>query len=303
MELDFLIVQSDEATVVCGHSGWRFEFEHLEYCVRVDAEKGANFMMNSRIWLLSGLIGVFLFGSNEHLLAAAKNEKTRKSPLGGNGDVNVINSQVVINGELVAKTDSGLVVGNGRRVTKTVPVATGFHGINLSGVFDVEVVCGSATLLEVLIDENLLSLITPTVQNGILSIRFAKPVQTKVNPHLKIVLPLLDVLQLSGGDTVHAANIKGKSFSLNHEGTGEVTLSGQVEAFSCAVSGIGEVDAGKLACRSAEVSVSGVGGVTCRPESKLKVSLSGIGGVRCLTQPATVEKQATGLGDIEFIGK
>lgn len=253
------------------------------------------------MWLLVGFIGVFFIGFNGHLLAAAKNEKIR-IPAGGNGDANVINSQVVINGELSAKTDSGLVVGNGRRVTRTVPVAPGFHGINLSGVFDAEVVCGSAALVEVLIDENLQSLVTPTVQNGILSIRFAKPVQTKVSPHLKVVLPLLDVLQLSGGDTVNAANIKGKSFSLNHEGTGAVTLSGQVEVFSCAVSGIGEVDAGKLACRSAEVSVSGVGGVTCRPESKLKVNLSGIGGVRCLTKPATVEKQATGLGDIEFVG-
>jgi hypothetical protein len=134
-------------------------------------------------------------------------------------------------------------------------------------------------------------------------VRFTKPVQTQTSPKLKIVLPSLDLLQLSGGDTVSVAAVKGKFLRLIHEGTGEVTLSGQVDEFTCTVSGIGEVDAGKLACRSTEVVLSGTGGVTCRPEAKLKVNLTGIGGVRCLTRPPTVEKQVTGLGDVEFVEK
>jgi hypothetical protein len=194
-------------------------------------------------------------------------------------------------------------MGNGRRVARSVTVSSAFHGIDLSGLFNAEVVCGAAASVEVVIDENLHALLKASVSDGILSLRFTKPVQTKENPQLKIVLPSLDVLQLSGGDTVSAAGLKGKSFRLTHEGTGEVVLAGQVEDFVCAVSGNGEVNAGKLSCRSAEVSLSGVGGVTCRPDAKLKAVLSGIGGVRCLTHPAKVEKQATGLGDVEFVGK
>jgi hypothetical protein len=184
-----------------------------------------------------------------------------------------------------------------------VPVAAAFHGLDLSGVFITEVVCGSAAVVEVVIDENLQRLLVATVHDGLLRVRFTKPVQTKSSPHLKIVLPALDVLQMSGGDTVGVVNMKGPRFRLTHSGTGAVTLSGQVEDFVCTVSGIGEVDASKLACRTAEVAISGVGGVTCRPENKLKASLTGIGGVSCLTQPAKVEKQITGLGDVAFVKK
>ncbi len=257
-------------------------------------------MMHNRTWLLGVLIGGFLVGTSGLLLGAAKSEKAGVSSTVRSGDINAVNSQIVVGGGSVVQTDSGLVVGNGRRVTKAIPVAEPFHGIDLSGVFKAEVICGSSALVEVLIDENLQSLIKTTVRDGILSVRFTKPVQTKENPHLKIVLPSLDILQMSGSDTVRAVGVKGKSFRLTHEGTGEVALAGQVENFSCTASGIGEVDASKLVCRSADVSISGVGGVTCRPEAKLKASLSGIGNVYCLTKPATVEKDVTGLGDVEF---
>ncbi len=260
-------------------------------------------MMHNRAWMLGVLIGGFLVGSTGLLLGAAKSGKTSASSTVRSGDINAVNSQIVVGGESVVQTDSGLVVGNGRRVTKAVPVAEQFHGIDLSGVFKTEVVCGSPALVEVLIDENLQPLITATVKNGILSVRFTKPVQTKENPHLKIVLPSLDILQMSGSDEVRAVGVKGKSLRLIHEGSGEVKLVGQVEDFSCTASGVGEVDASKLTCRSADVSISGVGGVTCRPEAKLKASLSGIGNVYCLTKPAAVEKDVTGLGDVEFVGK
>jgi len=219
------------------------------------------------------------------------------------GDINVVNSQVVIGGASTGTTDSGLVVGKGKRVTRTLPVSSAFHGIDLSGVFKAEVICGAPASVDVRMEENLHALLTATVRDGILSLRFTKPVQTRESPHLKIVLPSLDVLQMSGSDTVNVTGLKGKRLRMTHEGTGAVTLAGQVDDFACRMSGIGEVDAGKLVCRSADVAVSGVGGVTCRPASKLKANLSGIGGVRCLTKPAAVEKQVTGVGDVEFAGK
>lgn len=259
--------------------------------------------MHNQTWLLSIFVGIFLINFPWLMLNAAERGKSRVSSTTRTGDINVINSQVMIGGNSVSSMDSELVIGNGKRITKVIPVAEEFHGINLSGVFKAEVVCGSAVLVEVLIDENLQSLIKATVQNGILSIRFNKPVQTKTNPQLKIVVPTLDILQMSGSDAVCVTNVKGKRFQLMHEGTEAVKLAGQVEDLICTVSGIGEVDASKLKCRLAEVAISGVGGVSCRPEAKLKVNLSGIGGVRCLTQPPTVEKQATGLGEVEFVGK
>lgn len=259
--------------------------------------------MKSRIWLSGALTGCFLVGSVELFVGVAEGGSVKASSKGKTGDMNIINSQVVIGGDSAVVGSSGAVVGNGKRVTRAVAVTSVFHGIDLSGVFKAEVKCGAPASVEVLMDENLQSLLTATVRDGILSLRFTKPVQTKENPELKITLPSLDVLQLSGGDTVSVAGVKGKSFLLTHEGTGEVALAGQVEDFTCTVSGIGEVNAGKLSCRSAEIKLSGVGGVTCRPDSKLKAVLSGIGGIRCLTHPASVEKQSTGLGDVEFVGK
>jgi hypothetical protein len=249
------------------------------------------------------LLAGVLVGSASLILCAAERSKAGGTATSKAGDINVINSHVVIGGNMVAGTDSGLVVGNGRRVTRSVPVAADFHGLDLSGLFKTEVVCGPAASVAVVIDENLQPLLTASVKEGVLSLRFTKPVQTKKSPQLKITLPLLDILLMSGGDEVRVADVKGKSLRLNHEGTGAVTLAGKVDDFSCTVSGIGEVDASRLACSSAEIAISGVGGVTCRPNAKLTASLSGIGGIRCLTHPAKVEKQATGIGDVEFVEK
>ena len=243
-----------------------------------------------------------LLGAGGMLLAAADGA-SRISSTVRTGDINAVNSQIVIGGKSAGSADSGLVVGNGWLVSRTVPVTGAFHGIDLAGLFEAEVTCGKTVAVTLVADENLQPLFTATVGDGILHVRFTTPVETKAKMPLKISLPALDLLQLSGGDTVRVAEVKGPRFQLIHEGTGAVTVTGKVDAFVCTVSGVGEVDAGKLACSSAEVTVSGVGGVTCRPATKLQATLSGIGGIRCLTRPATVAKKTTGLGEVEFVGK
>lgn len=244
------------------------------------------------VWMWMGAIGM--------LLAASDKGRPRVTKVQVDGSSEV-NSQAVVGGG--KGSVSGAVVGNGRRETRSIPVAASFHGLDLSGLFEAEVTCGGAAQVEVTLDENLFPLLKPSVADGVLSLRFTKPVQTKQSPVLKISMPSIDSLHLSGGDVVRVKNVLGKSLRLIHEGTGEVTLAGKVEAFTCKASGIGEIDAGRLSCQSAEVAVGGVGNVTCRPEAKLTASISGIGGVRCLTRPSAVEKQISGLGEVEFVGK
>ena len=258
--------------------------------------------MSTRRWLAQACFGGVLLGGGVVLFADVDGT-SRISSTVRTGDLNAVNSQIVIGGKSAGAADSGLVVGNGRLVSRAVPVTDTFHGIDLAGLFAAEVTCGKTAAVTLVADENLQPLFMATVRDGILRVRFTKPVETKAKMQLKIALPTLDFLQLSGGDTVKVTEVKGKRFLLTHEGTGAVTVTGKVESFVCAVSGVGEVDTGKLACDTAEITVSGVGSVTCRPATKLQATLSGIGGVRCLTRPATVEKNATGLGDVEFVGK
>ena len=218
------------------------------------------------------------------------------------GDVNVVNGQVVIGDGVTVGNDAGVVVGNGRRLAKAFPVTTAFHGLELAAVFETTVVCGKAVAVEVCTDENLLPLVEVAVRDGILGVRFTKPVRTQTPPKLTIAVPALDTLRLAGGDVVRVTDVKGNRFQLNQSGSGAVTVAGQVKVFVCTVSGVGEVEAGQLACATAEVTISGVGGVTCRPATKLQATLSGVGGVRCLTRPATVDKTGIGLGEVEFAG-
>ncbi len=219
------------------------------------------------------------------------------------GDVNAVNSHVTIGGGAVGNVNSSLVVGNGRLITKTLPVASAFHGVELSGVFEAEIQCGKAASVEVSVDENLQPLLAASVRDGVLCVTFTKPVQTKQTPRLKITVPSLDILRVSGSDQVDVTEIKGKSLLLEHAGTGKVTVAGKVGSLVCTVNGTGAVDAGKLVCDEATISLSGVGNAVCRPEKKLSVTITGIGGVRCLTRPAEVKRDISGLGDIEFAGK
>ena len=68
--------------------------------------------MHNRAWLLGVLIGGFLVGSSGLILGAAKSEKASVSSTVRSGDINAVNSQIVVGGGSVVQTDSGLVVGN-----------------------------------------------------------------------------------------------------------------------------------------------------------------------------------------------
>ena len=62
--------------------------------------------MTNRTWLLGIFIGGFLIGSTGLLLGAAKSEKARVSSTVRSGDINAVNSQIVIGGESVVQTGS-----------------------------------------------------------------------------------------------------------------------------------------------------------------------------------------------------
>lgn len=245
--------------------------------------------------LCAGVVMFFMFAGftpAEESPAPAKQVK---------GDVKGVNTQVMIGGAVTGvETNPMAVEGNGKVVKHALVVTSAFTGIELAGIFAVEVVCGKAAVVELSVDENLQPLATTAVRDGILSVQFSKSVQTKQTPQLRITLPVLLSLRLSGNETVHVTDLKDGEFRLEQSGTGAVTLAGKVSSFVCTMSGVGEVDAGKLKCEAATIAISGVGNVVCRPEKKLKTSLSGIGGVRCLTRPATVESEKTGLGDVEY---
>ncbi|MBS7411169.1 MAG: DUF2807 domain-containing protein, partial [Muribaculaceae bacterium] len=67
-------------------------------------------------------------------------------------------------------------------------------------------------------------------------------------------------------------------------GVGDITLSGNTKRASLECNGVGSMHADKLKCGTANVTATGVGGVTVWVDGKSTVDRSGIGNVKILGQ-------------------
>jgi hypothetical protein len=212
----------------------------------------------------------------------------------------------------------GGISGTGPVQTETRAVQN-FHGIHIDMSADAEVSIGEQYLVEVAAQQNLLPIIQTKEENGILRIFSSDNFNTSEPIKIRITLPALDQLNVSGSGAVKViTGLTAESFNINIggsgevscmqctfgkletsiSGSGEITLGGKCNDWRADISGSGEALAKSFTSNTLDVSISGSGSVTADVTTVLNAQVSGSGDVFYTGSP-TVNSSVSGSGAVK----
>jgi hypothetical protein len=178
---------------------------------------------------------------------------------------------------------------------RTVPA---FVAVDISGAFDVEIVAQKEQSLEIEGDDNLLPLIRTEVKNGVLDISTDEGFSTKHKLRVRISVPNLDAINLSGASDIVASNIKSEDFKIDSSGASTIQISGETKTLDVEMSGASELDAREFIAQKVSVNSSGASNAEVYASEDLRVDSSGAGSVNYYGNPKNIVQDTSGAAKI-----
>lgn len=173
-----------------------------------------------------------------------------------------------------------------------------FSSIATEGAFEIEVVCQKPQTFEIEGDDNLLSLISTEVANGVLRIRNLGGYSTREPMNIRISVPDIDYVKSEGAGTIEITGVKNEKFEITSNGAPTIRVSGETKALEIDTNGAGNIDTHKLRAATAVVESNGVSKVEVFVSDDLKVTVSGPSRVIYQGDPK-VSKTVNGPGSVE----
>ncbi|MFM9904493.1 MAG: head GIN domain-containing protein [Pyrinomonadaceae bacterium] len=191
----------------------------------------------------------------------------------------------------------GGVHGSGNVITEKREVS-GFKGVNVGGVYQVEIVAQKEFRVEIEGDDNLLPLITTEVEGGILKIEAAHKISPKSRILIRISAPDIDNLEVSGAANVVLNNIKNSALNIGSSGASKVSVAGETVKLTIDVSGATKIDAEDLKAQNASVDASGASSVSVDVADRLDIDASGASRISYAGTPTSVQKKISGASSV-----
>ncbi|MEO6328481.1 MAG: head GIN domain-containing protein [Ginsengibacter sp.] len=200
------------------------------------------------------------------------------------------------------------IKGNGL-VKKESRTVSDFTSLASHGSMDVQIAYGSSDKIEVEADENLLSYIETTVENGVLSIKSKKNVNLKSRSKMVVYVSMSKItsVQLSG-----SGNINGQGAFSNADktrigvsGSGNIKLNfDSFRELDLAIAGSGNMDLkSKNATSNINAAISGSGNIDCSDVSTNDVyaKISGSGNIKVFASHG-IDARISGSGNVFYKG-
>ena len=191
----------------------------------------------------------------------------------------------------------GGIRGSGTRKTEKKELPA-FKAIETGGAFDVEVTCQKPQSVEIEADDNLLPLLETDVSDGVLHVGMKQNYHSRKLIALRIAVPDLNRITISGAGTARVTGVKNENFVINSTGAAKIEAKGETKAVEIRNSGAGLIDAHELRSSKAEVNLSGAGQAEVYASEQLDVTISGVGRVTYSGQPKVINKNISGIGSV-----
>ncbi|MFL6468225.1 MAG: head GIN domain-containing protein [Pyrinomonadaceae bacterium] len=187
--------------------------------------------------------------------------------------------------------------GSGNVQTETRDIK-GFKSVDVSGVFQVEIVAQKDFGVQVEADENLLQYITTEVNGGVLEISTSKRIKSSSGLKLRISAPDVERLEVSGVAKVYVSDLKNAGLQLDTSGASKVNLAGETDKLTVDVSGASQIDAENLKTRAATVDASGASKVSVFATESIRSEASGASRVTYTGGATDVVKKTSGASSV-----
>ncbi len=187
--------------------------------------------------------------------------------------------------------------GSGRIASESRDLA-GFSSIDVGGVFQVEVVVQKDFAVELEADDNLLPLIMTEVRNGVLVIKAEKKLKSKNPIKVRVSVPELNGLEVSGAAKVSVRNLRNERFAIDASGASKISVEGEASDLTLEVSGASKINGEDLATENANIEASGASHVSINVSGELRTDASGASSIAYSGSPSNVIKHTSGAATV-----
>jgi hypothetical protein len=189
------------------------------------------------------------------------------------------------------------VRGSGKPITQTRDIGT-FTRIRMEGAVDVLATSGPVRPAKVNADDNIVGLVTTTIEGDTLVVATSKSYSTNNPVAVTVQAPGLDGAQTSGSGDLRLVVSGAPKIEVSTSGSGDVAVEGTADTATLDTSGSGVINATRLDADEVTVDSSGSGDAQVGSPSALTATSSGSGDIRYATKPARLTEDASGSGDI-----
>lgn len=176
--------------------------------------------------------------------------------------------------------------------------ANDFTGVDVGGVFQVEITAGKEFSVLVDADDNLLQYIKTEVNGDVLHIETTERINSTTPIKVRISAPDIESIGASGASKVTLNGVKNSNLSVDTSGASKVKIEGETAAVRVEVSGASSVDAESLKAKTAEVDASGASSVNLFVTERLVSDASGASRISYSGNPTSVEKRTSGASRV-----
>lgn len=194
----------------------------------------------------------------------------------------------------------GKIQGSGVMKTEKRDLS-GFRKIDAGGALNVEISIQKEFSVEVEADDNLLENIKTVVDGDTLKIYSKGRISTRNPMNVRITMPELSGLDISGASKANVVNVAADSLAVEASGASKVTINGSSKILNLDVSGASRVDAENLKVENADVDASGASSAAVVVSGQLKADSSGASRIVYSGNPTNVVKSTSGASSV--VGK
>lgn len=189
------------------------------------------------------------------------------------------------------------IIGSGKLIEDQRSVSP-FSAVALSGHLNLKLEQGPEQRLVIVGDDNIVPLVEATVSDGKLRLSSTKSYRSTEDVTVKIVVPKLEGLDLSGATDAYLSKLDGPALTVSASGAAKVSLDGHVDRLALDLSGASEIDGFGLKAKSVNVRASGAGDVKVYASESLEVMASGAVSVEVSGDPKNVSQNVKGAATI-----
>ena len=173
-----------------------------------------------------------------------------------------------------------------------------FTGVDVGGVFQVEVTAGKEYSVQVQADDNLLPYVKTEVVSGVLHISTRERINSQTPLRVIVSAPEIEHLDVTGASKLSLSGVMNSELGIHTSGASKLKVEGETSELNIEVSGASSIDAEALRSKTATVDASGASKVSVFVTERLSSDASGASKVQYSGNPVSVEKKTSGASSV-----
>jgi hypothetical protein len=196
-------------------------------------------------------------------------------------------------------TNTDQIVGSGKLVTEQRTTAS-FTGIQVTGIAKVIIKQDTAQSLRIEADDNIMGLVTTSVNNGLLAVGLKEGSYNNITVNVYASMKSISRLECIGGaEFLTDGQIQTDSIVCRITGTGKITLKGTATSETVEIIGAGDIHNFDLVSSRCSALISGAGNIEVNVTQELNAVIAGTGNIIYSGNPLVVHQTVTGVGSVK----